>query len=1076
MQVASTSPSSKPFRGLRFLLCGFDPINRQQVRSKLLSGGGVESQNYTHLIVDNTIYDDPACVSARNDGKAVITGLWVDHSFDIGLVVDSTSIIYQPPKDLNGIPGADRLFICLTGYQRQDREDIMTMVSLMGARFLKHLVAKDVTHLICYKFEGTSFFQFNAKVLLCFLWCFWNFPIKWLLCCFFSGQKYELARKMPNIKLVNHRWLEDCLRIWKLLPEDDYYMSGYYLEMMGAEASDSEVDVVETSLLVSASHIANQNLQIVEDGSPRTCNLSKPTPEFSAIPAGTEGYMCAYNPDEVLRTPANKNMVDIGCGRDKNHASDLIAGLSERTPGSMIAGSKVDSVSRSVGKTSLSYMNSTAKSHDRKTPQMSSSSLFIGASLGLGCSPEVQIGEPINITSAKTEVANQRYVSDFEKFERLVSEELADGRKQSTDPLKYSPKSHEIVHDRLASGRTSVSSRARGLKSSLLNGALGLNKNCGDGGYARSGYCMLPLSATSNTHGKLTFREKSLAEGVPFGENAALEIIGNQSTNMKYQASVSGLKGSSSPCKQDNEVLCVDKSEVVDLANQQEEALPPSEINIPTLKDYVVATDQRQDESLQSKLARKHTATKKTLGSRMKLKNTVKEKGSIYLKENTGQEDLATDPLRRNDRTDGEENFLMAKELEIIHASSVPMKNMEKKLVIHLRSDVQDNTGFMNDETEPPDDREQLSEALLKDGIETGGLAASTVEKEPEEVHPVGENSNDCEVDDVMEDPLKKDDLISEGDDGKWGLTSVKSMRKIASTVDGKSSPSKAVEAEKAHLHTVDQAAENKSELNHGSCPSSKKLSRRRSRITMEADEENQSITKVHKSGSMAGKHVESSETEMDSNQEALEGKPPSGELKEISTHLVREPTCFIVSGRRPQRKEFQKVIRRLKGKYCRDSHQWSYQATHFIAPEPIRRTEKFFAAAASGRWILKAEYLSACSQAGTFLPEEPYELYKDALAEDGIINLKAPRKWRLLRERTGHGAFHGMKIVIYGECFAPPLETLKRAVKAGGGTILATCPPYTRFLDCGIDYAVIRISVGATCHLQHPEMGREVI
>ncbi|CAN1762256.1 BRCT domain-containing protein At4g02110 [Linum perenne] len=862
---------------------------------------------------------------------------------------------------------------------------------------------------------------------------------------------------MPNIKLVNHRWLEDCLRNWKLLPEDDYYMSGYYLEMMGAEASDSDVDVVETSLLVSASHIANQNLQIVEDESPRTCNLSKPTPEFSAIPAGTEGYMCAYNPDEVLRTPANKNMVDIGCGRDKNHASDLIAGLSERTPGSMIAGSKVDSVSRSVGKTSLSYMNSTAKSHDRKTPQMSSSSLFIGASVGLGCSKEVQIGEPINITSAKTEVANQRYVSDFEKFERLVSEELADGRKQRTDPLKYSPKSHEIVHDRLASGRPSVSSRARGLKSSLLNGALGLNKNCGDGGYARSGYCMLPLSATSNTHSKLTFREKSLAEGVPSGENAALEIIGNQSTNMKYQASVSGLKGSSSPCKQDNEVLCVDKSEVVDLANQQEEALPPSKINIPTLKAYVVATDQRQDESLQSKLARKHTATKKTLGSRMKLKNTVKEKGSIYLKENTGQEDLATDPLRRNDRTDGEENFLMAKELEIIHASSVPMKNMEKKLVIDLRSDVQDNTGFMNDETEPPDDREQLSEALLKDGIETGGLAASTVEKEPEEVHPVGENSNDCEVDDVMEDPLKKDDLISEGDDGKWGLTSVKSMRKIASTVDGKSSPSKAVEAEKAHLHTVDQAAENKSELNHGSCPSSKKLSRRRSRITMEADEENQSITKVHKSGSMAGKHVESRETEMDSNQEALEGKPPSGELKEISTYLVREPTCFIVSGRRPQRKEFQKVIRRLKGKYCRDSHQWSYQATHFIAPEPIRRTEKFFAAAASGRWILKAEYLSACSQAGTFLPEEPYELYKDALAEDGIINLKAPRKWRLLRERTGHGAFHGMKIVIYGECFAPPLETLKRAVKAGGGTILATCPPYTRFLDCGIDYAVIR-------------------
>lgn len=65
---------------------------------------------------------------------------------------------------------------------------------------------------------------------------------------------------------------------------------------------------------------------------------------------------------------------------------------------------------------------------------------------------------------------------------------------------------------------------------------------------------------------------------------------------------------------------------------------------------------------------------------------------------------------------------------------------------------------------------------------------------------------------------------------------------------------------------------------------------------------------------------------------------------------LKDEPLWFILSGHRLQRKEFQLVVRRLKGRLCRDSHQWSYQATHFIAPHPIRRTEKFFAAAASGR------------------------------------------------------------------------------------------------------------------------------
>lgn len=73
-------------------------------------------------------------------------------------------------------------------------------------------------------------------------------------------------------------------------------------------------------------------------------------------------------------------------------------------------------------------------------------------------------------------------------------------------------------------------------------------------------------------------------------------------------------------------------------------------------------------------------------------------------------------------------------------------------------------------------------------------------------------------------------------------------------------------------------------------------------------------------------------------------------------------------------------------------------------------------------RWILKSDYLAASNQAGKFVAEEPYEWYKSGLSEDGTINLEAPRKWRLLRERTGHGAFHGMRIIIYGDCIAPRL------------------------------------------------------
>lgn len=67
-------------------------------------------------------------------------------------------------------------------------------------------------------------------------------------------------------------------------------------------------------------------------------------------------------------------------------------------------------------------------------------------------------------------------------------------------------------------------------------------------------------------------------------------------------------------------------------------------------------------------------------------------------------------------------------------------------------------------------------------------------------------------------------------------------------------------------------------------------------------------------------------------------------------------------------------------------------------------------------------DYLTACNEAGKFLEEEPYEWHRKGLTEDLAISLEAPRKWRLLRQRTGHGAFYGMKIIVYGELLVPSL------------------------------------------------------
>eukprot|EP01018_Ginkgo_biloba_P004485 Gb_07881 [translate_table: standard] len=173
-------------------------------------------------------------------------------------------------------------------------------------------------------------------------------------------------------------------------------------------------------------------------------------------------------------------------------------------------------------------------------------------------------------------------------------------------------------------------------------------------------------------------------------------------------------------------------------------------------------------------------------------------------------------------------------------------------------------------------------------------------------------------------------------------------------------------------------------------------------------------------------------------------------------TVVYPESRLFILGGNRIEKKEIQMIIKCLGGRLCKDSHQWSYQATHLVVPGPIRRTEKFFAAAAAGRWILSTEYLTASKREGRFLDEQDYEWHKSGLSEDGTISFEAPRKWRMLRETTGCCAFHGLHIIVYGECTAPPLDTLKRVVKAGGGLILATCPPYNKFLEGGVDFAVI--------------------
>jgi len=78
--------------------------------------------------------------------------------------------------------------VCVTGYTGDRRADLITIVNLLGAEYLRVLDRKS-THLVCYEFEGAKWAKANQT-------------------------KLQLV--------VSHKWLEECLRQWRRLPEAEF--------------------------------------------------------------------------------------------------------------------------------------------------------------------------------------------------------------------------------------------------------------------------------------------------------------------------------------------------------------------------------------------------------------------------------------------------------------------------------------------------------------------------------------------------------------------------------------------------------------------------------------------------------------------------------------------------------------------------------------------------------------------------------------------------------------------------------------------------------------------------------------
>ncbi|EPS63240.1 hypothetical protein M569_11549 [Genlisea aurea] len=908
---------SRTFRGVRFVLFGFDSAKGDEVRMKLLQGGGVDSKTYgpdcTHVIVDRVVCDDPLCIAARKDGKVLVTGLWVDHSSDAELPMDPSSasplfllndIMYRPVRDLSGIPGARSLVICLTGYLRADRDDIMTMVSIMGATFSKPLVANKVTHLICYKFEG---------------------------------EKYELAKKLKKIKLVNHLWLEDCLKAWKLLPEVDYNKSGFELECE-LEAKDSEDEAEEMQAVTDLGRKIVLSPKNIGNGNARFYQLPAKH-EISGSPSLSASKALSYSGGSLATRLSPRKEISV-----RNYPeipSFPNAGISGKLSPEVPSQNKDPMIIPDVAEASLQLPPQSARKYLSVDVPGTSCNYFVTKN------SESLEGNSGNLLLDKLGDVPFEGKSDGTDSDILTrsAQKSSNGDAPKSGSSSFVPLPEFPMEE--AEDGTSSGTHETSLKGTSLS-----NKRKGN----VSGLCF----------GSSTSKRKILESFAPprsayDGNTSPVGCNSGEGIHLLFEASK------------------VSNASVDDRENNDETIQhPPDETSSKNsimksssgktngaLWGIEVQQDELQSDSV-SKQSRTQTVTTPETSAnllkpdcaKMSVKESLGSKPSYY--------------KRRATKNRG--HILLKKGVLPLESTSLFVEEETKKDSDSTK--ISENVAMAS--TDPNDEESSLS------GVMSKSLG--------------NDKSNESEKPCVMKRKGKKQQPLA------------------------KSETSAIVNEE---TQVLDIPA--------------KGSSRRTRKSTAKVDTEKENKPTVFSSTSEKSQMRKSSKSDTVPEQKD-------------------EPRYFIFSGSRIQRKEFQSAVKKLKGRICRgSSHQWSYQATHFVVPEPVRRTEKFFATAASGRWILKPDYLTASVEAGRFVEEEPFEWHAEGSTEDGAIDLEAPRKWRLLRERTGHGAFHGMKIVIYGECTAPPLDTLKRAVKSGGGTVLATSPPYTRFLRSGdVDFAVV--------------------
>ncbi|XP_046578028.1 LOW QUALITY PROTEIN: uncharacterized protein LOC124285806 [Haliotis rubra] len=149
----------------------------------------------------------------------------------------------------------------------------------------------------------------------------------------------------------------------------------------------------------------------------------------------------------------------------------------------------------------------------------------------------------------------------------------------------------------------------------------------------------------------------------------------------------------------------------------------------------------------------------------------------------------------------------------------------------------------------------------------------------------------------------------------------------------------------------------------------------------------------------------------------------------------------FLISGLSGgERKKYGKIIQQLGGIYF-DIDSFKASCTHVICGK-LSRSEKYLGACATGRWILRPEYITASDLVKEWLPEEDFEWQpKHGQKSQSDPLVLAPIRWRLHISLTGAPAFKGWNVsVVVSD--KKRGHVYKRLLKSGGADVYSVKLP----------------------------------